>query len=177
MQHTPEPAVPSVDAGAAGLNINVPPREPNVMRVGAPARVAAAVNAMQTIIKNVPGRAVRTALNNGLLTVVTEMLHMQSNINAHKRALRDAIEIMKMVDRPGAFTSEGGDLRLAMIRAWAADVRGVIAGETASHDGPEIAQEAAHPPQHDDYPLHAVPGVVTQASASAGWVSPAEAVA
>lgn len=115
--------------------VTVPPREANVMRVGAHARTTAALDQLLKSISAIPNVPVRRGMVGQLHTLVVEVLHMQSNLNAHKRVIRDAIEVMR------TFESDAGDMRRAMIRAWAADVQDVMDGNTADHNGIEIAAE------------------------------------
>ena len=113
----------------------------HLMRVGALPRIKEAIDGMHEAIKRVSNTGMRQAMLAHLHTLATEMLHQQSNLNAHKRVIRDAAEVMKAMQGPVLFTPEGQPVRDAMIRVWTDDARDCMDGTTADHYGVRMKRE------------------------------------
>ena len=117
------------------------PDAENLLRVGALPRIKEAIDGLHEAIKRVPNTGLRQAMLGHLHTLATEMLHQQSNLNAHKRVIRDAIEVMKAMQGPQLFTPEGQPVRDAIIGAWVQDVQDCMDGTTTDHYGRQMKAE------------------------------------
>lgn len=131
------------------------PADPGqVIRLGAPQRIVKAFDDLTHIARMVPNVRVRHDMLRGLQTALTEMLHMQHTIVQHKQLLRDAIEVMKIAET-GGVDYQGLDVRKAMARVWAAEVREVLG---LTDDAPvAVAAVALAPPQQPKAQLYPKP--------------------
>jgi hypothetical protein len=115
-------------------------------RVGTSERIKEAIDGMHAAIKTIPNTGVRQALLMHMQTMATEILHMASNLNAHKRVIRDAVEIAKLAQQPGLIDNRGMELRQAVVGAWMQDVMDCMDGTTTDHHGKQIKAEQASAP-------------------------------
>lgn len=122
----------------------------SLYRVGALPRIKEAIDGVHAVAKLIPNTGMRQALLGHLHTLTVEMLHMQSNLSAHKRCIRDAAEVMQVAQRPVGTTPEGRPVLDAMIRAWAGDVQDALDGTTADHYG--VQMKAEHPTASEPMP-------------------------